>query len=127
MSDVDVNGNPHPFDTMSDVEFLRKMLEYFGPARFTGLLGWGVVAALVAFPKSARDLRIQLQARGYDKSTLYRTLADIREFGLEVEKQVGWVPSTPVTKTEEIVWSMRLLERIGKSPVNSRNDNTVVL
>jgi hypothetical protein len=111
---TDVNGVPHPLDTIGDVELLREMVKFFGPKRLTELLGWGVLGALLSFPQTAKDFRRELEARGLSKTAMYRALADMREFGLHLEQRVGWVAPVVVTKGEEIAWSMRLLQRIAK-------------
>jgi hypothetical protein len=113
MSDVDVNGLPHPLDTIGDVELLREMVAFFGPKRFTGLLGWAVLASLLSFPSTAKEFRRELQERGLSKTSMYRALADVRDFGIYLEQRAGWVaPGPSANSREQVAWSMLLLKRM---------------
>jgi hypothetical protein len=99
----------HPFDKMSDAEFVREMLAFFGPRRFTELCGWGVLCAVVSWPQSPAEFRRELEARGLAKSSMYRAMADLRRFGETIEKREGFVPVDAPD-----VAPMRALRRIGK-------------
>jgi hypothetical protein len=111
---TDANGVPHPLDTIGDVELLREMVKFYGPKRLTELLGWAVFGSLLAFPQSPAEFRRGLEEHGLSKTSMYRALGDLREFGLYLEKRAGWVASEPMTKTAETAWSMGLLGRMGK-------------
>ncbi len=65
---------------MSDVEFFRALVNYFGAKRMTELTGWVMLFGLSGF-KSGSEMRAHLEARGLSKSSMYRALADLKEFG----------------------------------------------
>lgn len=111
---TDANGVPHPLDTIGDVELLREMVTFFGAKRLTELLGWAVLGSFLAFPQSPAEFRRGLQAHGLSKSSMYRALVDLREFGVHLEQRAGWVAPEPMTKTAETAWCMGLLGRMGK-------------
>jgi hypothetical protein len=109
-----VNGVPHPVDTIGDVELLREMVKFFGPKRLTELLGWAVFGSLLAFPQSPAEFRRGLKEHGLSKTSMYRALEDLRDFGVHLEERAGWVAAEGVTKSAETAWSMGLLCRMGK-------------
>jgi hypothetical protein len=67
-------------DEMSNLEFARALVNYFGGKRTTELTGWVILFGLSGF-KSGSEMRVHLEARGLSKSAMYRALADLKEFG----------------------------------------------
>jgi hypothetical protein len=98
----------HPVDAMSDAQLMRELVEHFGTRRTTELFGWAALASVLAWPKSPAEFRKHLEASGFNKSSMYLALSDMRAFGEKIELREGWVPGRTVPAD-----GMRLLRRLG--------------
>jgi hypothetical protein len=81
-------SNTPRLDVMSDAELMSEMGKFFGGQRFIELCGWVIVGTLIAEFQTKGDvpsLRRGMEERGMTRSALYRALADIRRFAVEVE------------------------------------------
>jgi hypothetical protein len=67
-----MGGIPVDVDDMSDIEFARTMVDFFGPRRAAALVGYCALWTLLGI-RSAKDL-------DRDPVTWYRAMADLRRF-----------------------------------------------
>jgi hypothetical protein len=78
----------HPIDAMPFADLFRGMVSHFGMQRTLELVGWVTVAGLISevvADGNPATLRREMLARGMTQAALYRALADLREFGQELE------------------------------------------
>jgi len=81
-------------EELGDLEFVGKMIKFFGTKRAVELFGYALVMGA-----SGRTLPSELVAFlvgvGFSKSGVYRALADIKRFVREVEREGGHTMSMP--------------------------------
>lgn len=73
-------------DNMSDAEFFKEFVGFFGLKRALALAGWAVLFGVQGI-ENGPDYRAMLEAQGLSRSTAYRASADLRRFREHLEGQ----------------------------------------
>lgn len=102
------NKPVHPIDKMDSVQFVRELVGYFGTRRATELMGWAVLVPMMAWPKSIPEFRKEVEASGFNKSSMYLALLDMRKFGKFIEDREGFVPEKLSTASDGLALLFRL-------------------
>jgi hypothetical protein len=82
----DLQFAPEILDKMTGMEFLSLMKEFCGVRRSTELIGWLLLLG-VAGIENGPKVRHSLEEAGYNDTSMYRAMADLRRFGEFIEKR----------------------------------------
>ena len=75
-------------DELGDLEFFRKMLKFFGARRAAEVFGYAFAAA-ASGQQLPSEIVAALVSVGFSKSGVYRALADIKRFAMQMEEERG--------------------------------------
>lgn len=80
---------------LSDEEFTAEWFRYFGKMKGVHYLGWALLLAAEAGVRGedALSMRERLVRNGAGRSTAFKVLAKLREFGEDLERRGLWLDS----------------------------------
>lgn len=75
-------------EELSDFQFLKKLLAFFGVRRATEIFGYAVVMGATGKVLPSEIVHALVRV-GFTRSAVYRALADISRFVVEIERERG--------------------------------------